>query len=338
MWSDADAVCRAIDVAPVRAAFPPPVPDDLLLRSATMGDKIITCTFARDKTSGQDELHVLFQMNDSPEVATALAKKDAEGGWTVGKQGPARSEGVYNIRVFGRPVSLSESTIDELHNHLAEASVKVARELTGSTASVAKPSTQPPSTVDLTKIDLCRWMDMSLEVSMVTGGWPILSVRERSINEPLTRYKITASKRPSKVTQGSNADPDRVAGQALYTALECSYTFEKGEGFIGLDVKLVNGPWLQPSDDFFAENPDRVFHYGPVGPEPDGREYHGYGNGVTFLKVRLGDDLWLSLEVPSHIGTATVNYRDALVPVAQGMLYTWDPRTRQPIPENQTGE
>jgi hypothetical protein len=346
-WSDPDAVCRAIDVAPVRKAFPPPVPDDLLLRYATMGDKIITCTFARDKTSGQDELHVLFQRNDSPEAAAALAKKDAEGGWTVGKQGPARSEGVYNIRVFGRPDSLSESTIDDLHNHLAEASVKVARELAGPTSSVATPQPgptsslatpqlKPPATVDLAKIDLCRWMDMSLEVSMATGGWPILSLRERSINDPLTRYKITGAKRPSKITQGSNADPDRVAGQALYTALECSYTFEKGEGFIGLDVKLVNGPWLQPSDDFFAENPDRVFHYGPVGP--DSREYHGYGNGVTFLKVRLGDDLWLSFEVPSHIEAATVNYRDALVPVAQGMLYTWDPRTRQPIPENQTGE
>lgn len=122
------AVCRAIDVAPVRAAFPPPVPDDLLLRSGSLGKKNKWCTYARDKTSGRDELHVHFQLNDNPEVAAALAKKDAEGGWS-GKLGLARSEGVYSIRVFGDPDSLSESTIDALQKHLAEASVKVAREL-----------------------------------------------------------------------------------------------------------------------------------------------------------------------------------------------------------------
>lgn len=202
-----------------------------------------------------------------------------------------------------------------------------------SLSPVAKSSTKPVKSVDLSKIDLCRWMDMALEVSSGTGGWPVLSVHERSIHDPMTRYKITGAKGPSKLSQGSDAQPDIPAGQELYTVLECSYTFAKGKDAIGLDVKLVNGPWLQPSDDFFVANPDTVFRYG---------DYRGYGSSF-FLKVRLDEDLWLSIEVPSYIdlnyfGDVDANYRDALAPVARGMLYTWDPDTRQPIPENQTGD
>lgn len=190
------------------------------------------------------------------------------------------------------------------------------------TTPAASRNVQPMAiSTDVAGVDLCTWMEHALEVARGAGTRPYLSIRERSINEPLTTYEIGYPAGETKVKKGGGADIDRPAGAAAYTSAECDYTLNMSRGAIGMNVKLVQGEWMQPSDEFLAENPDLVFTW---------QGFQGYRPSESTLKVRLAEDAWLSYEVPSQLQdswgleAAKSNFDNAISPLAVAMLGGWD--------------
>lgn len=172
---------------------------------------------------------------------------------------------------------------------------------------------------DFAQLNLCNWMADSLGTQMQAGEAPYVFIRERSIADPLTPYRVMMSTGENRISLRD--DPDRPAGSGKMQSVQCSYGYAKQPGIDVIDVTLYRGPWVEPSDRFFAADPAARFEY---------RGLSGYRSSTAGLKVRLESDVWLSLEMRSHIdigfGGADTdqNYHRGIKPLAEGMVTAWE--------------